>query len=111
MVRVSDKMPTPEPSFDPANPDPSCSNVSYRLYNMGNHEPVGLMEFIETMEKAMGKKAIKNMKPMQAGDVKVTYAETDRLKNFAGFAPSTSLNLGITSFVKWFIDYKEQSVV
>ena len=108
---MSDKMPTPEPSFDPANPDPSCSNVSYRLYNMGNHEPVGLMEFIETMEKAMGKKAIKNMKPMQAGDVKVTYAETDRLRNFAGFTPSTSLNLGITSFVKWFIDYKEQSVV
>ena len=111
VVRVSDKMSVPEPGFDPANPDPSCSNVPYRLYNIGNHEPVGLMEFIETMEKVMGKKVIKNMKPMQAGDVKVTYAETDRLRNFAGFAPKTSLNLGIASFAKWFLDYRKQSVV
>ena len=110
VVRVSENIPTPDANFDAANPDPSCSNVAYRLYNIGNHEPVGLLEFIETMEKSIGKKAIKNMKPMQAGDVKMTYAETDRLRKFAGFAPKTSLSLGITSFVQWFLDYNKQLV-
>ena len=103
VVRVSEKIPTADPSFDSANPDPSCSNVPYRLYNIGNHEPVGLLEFIETMEKAIGKKAIKNMKPMQAGDVKVTYADTTDLRSIAGFAPHTKLDDGVTKFVNWHI--------
>jgi UDP-glucuronate 4-epimerase len=105
VVRVSEKIPTAEPKFDTASPDPSCSNVPYRLYNIGNHHPVGLLEFIETMEHALGKKAIKNMKPMQAGDVQQTYAETNDLHAAVGFAPTMKLNLGIESFVNWLETY------
>ena len=98
---MSEKIPTADPSFDSANPDPSCSNVSYRLYNIGNHEPVGLMEFIETMEEAIGKNAIKNIKPMQAGDVKVTYAETTDLRLTADFVPRVSIETAIKQLISW----------
>ena len=69
VVRVLDKIPAPETSFDPVNPDPAISNAPYRLYNIGNHQPVGLLAFIATLERALGKKAITNLLPIQAGDV------------------------------------------
>jgi UDP-glucuronate 4-epimerase len=103
VLRVSEKISAEDPKFDTANPDPSCSNVPYRLYNIGNHQPVELLEFIETMENALGKKAIKNMKPIQAGDVQQTFAETSDLGAAVGFAPSTSSISGIRNFVAWFI--------
>lgn len=101
VVRVSEKIPACDPEFDTANPDPSCSNVPHCLYNIGNHKPVGLLEFIETMENALGKKAIKNMKPMQAGDVQQTYADVDNLWIAVKFTPRPSLALGIENFAKW----------
>jgi UDP-glucuronate 4-epimerase len=72
------------------------------LYNIGNHQPVELMVFIETLENALGKKAIKNMLPMQAGDVLATYADTSDLRKMVGFAPGTPLNEGVIKFADWF---------
>lgn len=105
VVRVLDRIAAPNPVFDTANPDPGTSYASYRLYNIGNHEPVELMTFIETIEKAAGKKAEKNMLPMQAGDVVATYADIDDLKRDVGFAPSTSLADGVARFVAWYKGY------
>ena len=105
VVRVLDKPATPNPDFDTSSPDPSSSYAPYRLYNIGNHQPVELMTFIETIENALGKKAIKNMLPMQAGDVVATFAETSELREEFGFAPSTSLEVGVGKFVDWYLDY------
>jgi UDP-glucuronate 4-epimerase len=105
VIRVLDKPATPNPLFDTSSPDPSTSYAPYCLYNIGNHQPVELMTFIETIEKALGKTAIKNMLPMQAGDVVATFAETSELRDKFGFAPSTSLEEGIGKFVNWYRDY------
>jgi UDP-glucuronate 4-epimerase len=105
LVRVLDKPATPNPTFDTANPDPSISYAPYRVYNIGNHQPVELMTFIEMIEKALGKKAIKNMLPMQAGDVVSTFAETSELRDEFGYAPSTTLEVGIERFVSWYRRY------
>jgi len=105
VIRVLDKPATPNPLFDTSSPDPSTSYAPYCLYNIGNHQPVELMKFIETIEKALGKTAIKNMLPMQAGDVVATFAETSELRDKFGFAPSTSLEEGIGKFVNWYRDY------
>lgn len=102
IVRILDKPAKANSSFDLANPDPASSNVPYCLYNIGNHQPVELMVFIETLENALGKKAIKNMLPMQAGDVLATYADTSDLRKMVGFAPGTPLNEGVTKFADWF---------
>ena len=105
IVRVLDQVATPASSYSTVMPDPSTSYAPYRLYNIGNHEPVELMTFIETIENAMGKKAGKNMLPMQAGDVVATYADIDDLKNAVGFTPRTSLKEGIAKFVAWYQGY------
>lgn len=105
VVRVLDRPATPNPIFDTANPDPSTSYAPYRVYNIGNHQPVELMTFIETIENTLGKKAIKNMLPMQAGDVVATFAETSNLRDEFGFSPSTSLQKGVGEFIDWYINY------
>lgn len=105
VVRVLDKPAAPNVSFDTSAPDSSSSYAPYRIYNIGNHQPVELMAFIETIESALGKKAIKNMLPMQAGDVVATFAETKELRDEFGFAPSTSLQEGVGKFIEWYIDY------
>ena len=105
VVRVLDKPATPNPVFDTANPDPSTSYAPYRIYNIGNHEPVELMTFIETIEKAVGRKADKNMLPMQDGDVLATYADTASLQQAVGFSPRTPLKDGVSKFVAWYSDY------
>ncbi|MBS4095636.1 MAG: NAD-dependent epimerase [Sulfuricella sp.] len=105
VVRVLDKIPAPDPSFDCAAPDPAASYAPYRLYNIGNHEPVELMTFIETIETALGKKALKNLLPMQAGDVAATYADIDDLRAAVGFSPATPLSEGIAKFVGWYKAY------
>ncbi|MDP4029404.1 MAG: NAD-dependent epimerase [Gallionella sp.] len=107
VVRVTDRPATPDPVFDTANPDPSTSYAPYRVYNIGNHQPVELMTFIETLENALGKKAIKNLLPMQAGDVVATFAETSKLRDEFGFTPVTSLQKGVGEFVKWYINYHD----
>jgi len=105
VVRVIDKVAEPNPDFDTAKSDPATSYAPYRVYNIGNNEPVQLMEFIETIENAVGKKAQKNMMGMQDGDVVATYADIDALIDAVGFKPSTPLNEGIQKFVEWYKDY------
>ncbi len=105
VIRVIDKIPQPNPNWSGDNPDPCTSPAPYQLYNIGNNNPVELMHYIETLEKALGKKAKKNLLPMQAGDVAATYADVDDLERDVGFKPQTSVEEGIERFVKWYIDY------
>ena len=105
VVRVLDRIPAPNPAFDPLHPDPAASHAPYRLYNIGNHRPVELMTFIETLERALGKQALKNLLPMQAGDVVATYADIEELQRDVGFAPRTPLAEGIGKFVAWYREY------
>lgn len=105
VVRVLDKIPEPDPQFDRMSPNPAMSDAPYRLYNIGNNEPVELMTFIETLESVIGKKAQKNMLPMQPGDVEVTYAEIGSLAQDVNFKPATRLNVGLTQFVRWYEEY------
>ena len=105
VVRVIDKVAEPAPEFDTSSSDPATSYAPYRVYNIGNNEPVQLMEFIETIENAVGKKAVKNMMGMQDGDVVATYADIDALVDAVGFKPSTPLKEGIGKFVDWYKDY------
>jgi UDP-glucuronate 4-epimerase len=105
VVRVLDRPATPDPQFDTANPDPATSNAPYRLYNIGNHQPVALNAYIGALETATGKKAAKNLLPMQLGDVRATFADTSDLAAATGFAPSTPLAAGVEKFVAWFKEY------
>lgn len=92
----------PNPDWDSAAPDTASSKAPYRLYNIGNNKPVELLYFIECLENSIGKKAIKNMLPMQPGDVKETYADIDGLKEVTGYAPATSIEAGVENFVRWY---------
>jgi UDP-glucuronate 4-epimerase len=104
-VRALDHAAAPNPDFDPANPDPGSSRAPYRVYNIGNCQPVELMTFIETIERALGREAKKNFLPMQAGDVLATWADTADLARDLGFAPKTPLTQGIARWAAWFRDY------
>jgi len=105
IIRVTDRIPTPNTKWSSSNPDPSSSYAPYKIYNIGNNEPVRLLDFIETMEKAFNKKAIKNMMPIQPGDVPSTYADVSALIADTGFQPTTSLTTGITEFASWYANY------
>lgn len=105
VIRVLDHTATPDPGFDLKQPDPATSYAPFRVYNIGNHEPVALMDFIGTIEDALGAKAIKNMLPMQDGDVVATYADIDDLRDAVGFSPATPLKEGVEKFVKWHLGY------
>ncbi|MBI5612910.1 MAG: NAD-dependent epimerase/dehydratase family protein, partial [Gammaproteobacteria bacterium] len=105
VVRVLDHIPAPNPAFDPLHPDPAASHAPYRLFHIGNHQPVELMTFIETIERASGTQAQKNLLPMQAGDVVATYADIEDLQRAVGFAPRTPLADGIGKFVAWYREY------
>ena len=91
--------------FDPLNPDHSTSFSPYRIFNIGNSQPIELISFIETLEKALGMKALRNFQPIQPGDVEATSANTDLLMNWTGFKPSTKLETGIRKFAKWYLEY------
>jgi UDP-glucuronate 4-epimerase len=105
VVRVTDIIPTPDPNWNSADPDPGTSNAPYRLYNIGNNQPVPLLEMIATLEKRLGRNVEKRFLPMQAGDVPETYADVEALSNATGFAPSTPLAVGIGRFVDWYREY------
>ncbi len=109
VVRVMDKVPRPNLEWDRKNPDPGSSYAPYKLYNIGNHNPVELIKFIEILENNIGKKARKNMLPMQQGDVPITYADVDDLMKNVGFKPSTPLEEGLKKFVGWYKDYYNRS--
>jgi len=99
------KTATPNINFDAKHPDPATSHAPYRIFNIGNSQPVPLMHFIETIENALGKKAIKQMMDMQAGDVKVTSADTSELNQWVNFKPNTSIDEGVKRFVDWYKNY------
>ena len=105
VVRVADLIPQANPDFDTSNPDPSTSKAPYKIYNIGNNQPVDLLKFIETIEEKCGKKAEKIFMPMQAGDVVATYADVSDLMKDTGFSPATPLEVGIGKFVDWYRDY------
>jgi len=105
MVRLLDRIPRPNPELRGSSLDPGTSHAPYRIYNIGNNKPVELLRFIEVLEQALGKQAIKEFLPMQPGDVPVTYADIDDLEREIGFRPATSLEEGIGRFVRWYLDY------
>ena len=105
IYRLINHIPKPNNSWDALNPDPSFSKAPYKVFNIGNNQPVELNYFIESIEKALGKKAIKNLLPLQPGDVVETYANVDHLKDEVGFKPDTKIEDGIQSFVDWYRDY------
>jgi len=105
VIRVLDNPPTGNKSWSGDAPDPATSYVNYKLYNIGNNDPVRLMDFVETLEDALGKKAIKNYMPMQDGDVQSTYADITELDAAVGFKPATPLAEGIGKFVEWYRGY------
>ena len=106
-VRAMDRVAAPNMDFNSDKPDPGSSRAPYRVYNIGNHQPVELMTFIETIEKALGREAQKNFLPMQAGDVLATYADIDDLRRDVGFEPKTPLCEGIARWTAWFREYAE----
>jgi UDP-glucuronate 4-epimerase len=105
VVRVMGRLPQPDPGWSGEDPDPGVSYAPYRIYNIGNNNPVQLMTFIETIEKCLGKKADKQMRGMQPGDVPATYADIDDLATDVGFKPSTPLSEGIERFIQWYRAY------
>lgn len=105
VIRVADKPAVANPTFDPLQPDPGSSNAPYRVFNIGNHQPVQLMDYIEAIELALGQTAEKNFLPLQAGDVPATEASVDELRNWVNFAPNTSVRTGVARFVAWYRDY------
>ena len=104
-VRVLDQPARPDPAFDASRPDAASSSAPWRVYNIGNHRSVRLLDYIETLERALGRSTEKILKPMQDGDVKDTYADISRLQHAIGFAPSTLLEDGLGRFAEWFVDY------
>ncbi|MGZ8217823.1 NAD-dependent epimerase [Methylomagnum sp.] len=105
VVRTLDNVATPNPAWNGDAPDPGTGKAPYRLYNIGNHQPVELMRFIEVLEDCLGKQAEKNYLPMQDGDVPATYADVDDLMRDVGYAPATPIETGIANFVAWYKDY------
>jgi UDP-glucuronate 4-epimerase len=105
IVRVLDSKPEGYENWDGTNPDPSLSKAPYKIYNIGNNNPVKLMDFITEIENKLGKKAVKNFLPMQKGDVSATYADVDDLVKNLDYKPSTPIKAGISNFINWYLEY------
>lgn len=105
VIRVVDRPAQPDPAWSGEKPDPGTSTAPYRVYNIGNHNPVELMYLIEVLEEALGRKAQKNLLPIQPGDVPATYADVEDLVRDVGFKPDTSIEEGVKRFVAWYREY------
>jgi len=105
IIGSMDHVPTPDETWSGDEPDPGTSQAPYRIYNIGNNQPVQLMHMIEVLEEALGQKAEKNMMPMQPGDVPATFADVDDLARDAGYAPTTPIEVGIPRFVQWYREF------
>jgi len=105
VLRTAEHVATPDPAWNSADPDPGTSSAPYRVYNIGNNQPVELLRMIQILERALGVEAVKNFLPMQPGDVLETYANVDDLVRDVGFRPSTSLEVGLGRFVEWYRAY------
>ncbi len=106
-VRSLDTVPIGNPAFSTGDPDPGSSYAPYKIYNIGNHQPVELMTFIKTIEGALGQEAKKNLLPMQPGDIVATYADIEDLKCDIGFEPITQLEEGVAKWVAWYRGYHD----
>jgi UDP-glucuronate 4-epimerase len=105
VVRVLDLLPRPDPSWNGDDPSPASSSAPYRVFNIGNNNPEELTRFVEALEEALGRKARINSLPLQPGDVLATAADVSDLAELAGFAPRTSIEVGIARFVEWYLEY------
>jgi UDP-glucuronate 4-epimerase len=105
IVRVTDRVATPDPAWDSSNPDPASSSAPYRLYNIGSNRPIQLLRYIEVLEECLGRKAERIMKPLQLGDVPDTFANVDELIADVGYKPDTPIEVGVRNFVDWFTSY------
>jgi UDP-glucuronate 4-epimerase len=105
VIRTLDRIPEPNPGWSSDAPDSATSNAPYRLYNIGNNQPVELMHYIEVLEDCLGRKAEMNLLPLQLGDVPDTYADVEDLVRDVGYKPATSVEDGIARFVAWYRDY------
>jgi UDP-glucuronate 4-epimerase len=105
VIRTLDHTAQANPDWSGLNPDPATSKAPWRIYNIGNQQPVELMSFIETLERFLGKSVEKNLLPMQPGDVPDTYADVEALITDVGYKPNTSIEQGVEQFVKWYLEY------
>jgi UDP-glucuronate 4-epimerase len=105
VIRVLDRVAAPDPAYQSDTPDPATSHAPFRVFNIGNHKPVPLLDFIACIEDALGQKAQKNLLPLQDGDVPATFADVDALKDWVGFSPATDIRSGIGRFVEWYRSY------
>lgn len=105
VIRTMDRTAEPNPDWDPMKPDPGTSSAPYRIYNIGNQQPVELMRYIEVIEECLGKTAEKNLLPMQPGDVPDTYADVEDLVADVDYRPSTPIEVGVRRFVDWYLDF------
>jgi UDP-glucuronate 4-epimerase len=105
VVRACDRIAAPNPSWSGDHPDPATSSAPYRIYNIGNNAPVDLSRYIEVLEECLGRKAVKNMLPLQAGDVPDTFADVEDLVRDVGYKPATPVEVGIRRFVDWYLEY------
>ena len=105
VIRVLDRVPEPNPDWSGDAPDSATSNAPYALYNIGNQQPVELSHYIEVLEDCLGKKAERNLLPLQPGDVPDTYADVEDLVRDVDYRPDTSVEQGIANFVAWYREY------
>ena len=105
VIQVLDRPAAGDPGFDPHSPDPGTSSAPWRIFNIGNNQPVELLEYIRLLEEALGRKAAKNMLPMQPGDVAETYADVETLERVTGFRPRMPVAEGVRRFVDWYRSY------
>ena len=105
VLRCCDKPATANPSFDPLAPDPATAAAPHRVFNIGNSQPIELLRFIEVMEQAFGREAVKDFQPMQPGDVVATAADTAALEAWVGFKPSTPIEDGVERFACWYREF------
>jgi UDP-glucuronate 4-epimerase len=105
VIRCLDKPATADPLFDPLHPDPATAAVPHRLFNIGNSQPIELLRFIAVLEQALGREAIRDLQPMQPGDVPATAADTSALEAWVGFRPTTPIELGVERFAQWYQTY------
>ena len=105
VIRTLDRVPGPDAAYDPLNPTPASSTAPYRVYNIGNHQPVELLRYIEVLEDCLGRKAQRNLLPLQPGDVPDTYADVSALQRDTDYTPSTSIETGVRRFVEWYRDF------
>lgn len=105
VVRVLDRPPVPDPTWSGDAPDPATSNAPYRVFNIGNSRPTELLRYIELIEEAVGKKSVRNMLPMQQGDIPASWADVDALTEATGYTPRTPVEVGVPRFVQWYREY------